>query len=69
MQAVSELRNPTCRFGDLVAVDHAEFEVRQGELFEFLSPKGGGKTTTVRMLTGVTDRTECTARVPRSRDS
>jgi ABC-2 type transport system ATP-binding protein len=40
----------TRRFGDLVAVDRLDLEVRKGEVFGFLGPNGAGKTTTVRML-------------------
>jgi ABC-2 type transport system ATP-binding protein len=43
----------TKRFGDVLAVDRASFEVRQGELFGFLGPNGAGKTTTLNMLTGL----------------
>lgn len=48
-----EINNLTKRFGQLVAVDHISFHVKQGELFGFLGPNGAGKTTTVRILTGV----------------
>jgi ABC-2 type transport system ATP-binding protein len=37
-------------FGTLVAVDHLDLEVRQGEIFGFLGPNGAGKTTTIRLL-------------------
>jgi len=40
-------------YGDLLAVDHVNFDVRKGEIFGFLGPNGAGKTTTVRILTGV----------------
>jgi ABC-2 type transport system ATP-binding protein len=39
------------RFGDVVAVDGIDLEVREGEVFGFLGPNGAGKSTTVRMLT------------------
>jgi ABC-2 type transport system ATP-binding protein len=39
-------------YGDLVAVDHINFTVAQGEILGFLGPNGAGKTTTVKMLTG-----------------
>jgi len=45
-------RRLTKRFGDLVAVDAASFEVEEGEILGFIGPNGAGKTTTMRMLTG-----------------
>jgi len=58
VEAVIQVQNLTRKFGDLVAVDHVEFGVYQGEIFGFLGPNGAGKTTTVRMLTGVIDPSE-----------
>ena len=63
MKAVIEAKRLTRKFGNLVAVDHVEFWVYQGEIFGFLGPNGAGKTTTVRMLTGVIDPTEGTATI------
>jgi ABC-2 type transport system ATP-binding protein len=48
-----EARKITKRFGELVAVDGIDLEVRPGELFGVLGPNGAGKTTLVRMLTGI----------------
>lgn len=48
-----EVQELTKRFGDLVAVDRASFQVRRGEVFGFLGPNGAGKTTTINMLTGL----------------
>jgi ABC-2 type transport system ATP-binding protein len=45
-------------YGDLLAVDHIDFQVRQGEVFGFLGPNGAGKTTTQRMLTTLLEPTE-----------
>jgi ABC-2 type transport system ATP-binding protein len=45
----------TKRFGDLIAVDHLNLEVFQGEAFALLGPDAAGKTTTMRMLTGIMD--------------
>jgi ABC-2 type transport system ATP-binding protein len=42
----------TYRYGDLLAVDHLNFEVAAGEIIGFLGPNGAGKSTTVKMLTG-----------------
>ena len=39
-------------FGDFVAVDSIDFDVKRGEIFGFLGPNGSGKTTTIRMLCG-----------------
>ena len=43
----------TRTFGDFTAVDHITFDVRQGEVFGFLGANGAGKTTAIRMLTGL----------------
>jgi ABC-2 type transport system ATP-binding protein len=46
------VQNLTYRYGDILAVDHIDFEVGAGEILGFLGPNGAGKTTTVKMLTG-----------------
>jgi ribosome-dependent ATPase len=43
----------TRRFGDFVAVDRASFRIERGEIFGFLGSNGSGKTTTMKMLTGL----------------
>jgi spermidine/putrescine transport system ATP-binding protein len=40
------------RFGDVIAVDHIDLEVQDGEFFSLLGPSGCGKTTTLRMIGG-----------------
>ncbi len=50
-------------FGDLVAVDGLDLAVAEGEIFGLVGPDGAGKTTTMRMLTGVLPATAGTARV------
>ena len=50
----------TKSYGNLVAVDHISFDVKQGEIFGFLGPNGAGKTTTAKMLTGQTKPTSGT---------
>jgi ABC-2 type transport system ATP-binding protein len=52
-ESAIEVSNLTKYYGDLLAVDHVNFEVRKGEIFGFLGPNGAGKTTTIRILTGV----------------
>jgi ABC-2 type transport system ATP-binding protein len=41
------------RFGDFVAVNDVSFRVEKGEIFGFLGPNGSGKTTVIKMLTGL----------------
>ncbi len=48
----------TMRFGDFTAVDHVSFEIQRGEIFGFLGSNGCGKTTTMKMLTGLLPATE-----------
>jgi ABC-2 type transport system ATP-binding protein len=51
------------RFGDVLAVDHVDMVVKQGEVFGFLGPNGAGKSTCVRMLVTLLTPTEGRARV------
>jgi len=46
-------RRLTKRFGQIVAVDHLDLDVREGDIYGFLGANGSGKTTTVRMLLGL----------------
>jgi len=48
----------TKRFGDFVAVDGINFEVRKGESFGLLGPNGAGKSTTMKMISAVSQRTD-----------
>jgi ABC-2 type transport system ATP-binding protein len=48
-----EAEGLTRRFGDFVAVDAISFNVERGEIFGFLGANGAGKTTAIRMLTGL----------------
>jgi ABC-type Fe3+/spermidine/putrescine transport system ATPase subunit len=52
------LENLTKRFGTLVAVDHVDLEIEEGEFICFLGPSGCGKTTVLRMITGFETVTE-----------
>jgi ABC-2 type transport system ATP-binding protein len=56
-------RDLTKAYGDLVAVDHLDLDVRAGEIFGLLGQNGAGKTTTILMLLGLTEPTDGTARV------
>ncbi|WP_417264566.1 ribosome-associated ATPase/putative transporter RbbA [Celeribacter sp.] len=46
------------RFGDFTAVDHVSFTIPEGEIFGFLGSNGCGKSTTMKMLTGLLQPTE-----------
>jgi|YNPBryantNP2012_1023418.scaffolds.fasta_scaffold04263_5 multiple sugar transport system ATP-binding protein len=48
------LRNITKRFGAVTALDDISFEIKNGELFVLLGPTGAGKTTTLRVIAGLT---------------
>lgn len=56
-------RKLTRKFGDFTAVDHISFEIQKGEVFGFLGANGAGKTTAMRMLTGLLRPTEGEAKV------
>lgn len=53
----------THRFGDFTAVDHVSFRIERGEIFGFIGSNGCGKTTTMKMLTGLLAATEGQARL------
>jgi ribosome-dependent ATPase len=48
-----EAEELTRRFGDFTAVDHVSFRISRGEIFGFLGSNGSGKSTTMKMLTGL----------------
>ena len=58
-----EAHNLTKRFGDFTAVDHVNFTIPRGEIFGFLGSNGCGKSTTMRMLTGLLSATEGESRI------
>ena len=53
-----EARDLTMRFGSFVAVDHVNFRIPRGEIFGFLGSNGCGKSTTMKMLTGLLPASE-----------
>jgi ABC-2 type transport system ATP-binding protein len=58
MSTVIHAENLTRKFGDLVAVDHLNLDVAEGEIFGLVGPDGAGKTTTMRLLCGLMNPTE-----------
>lgn len=56
--SVLETRRLTKKFGELVAVDHVDFEIDRGEVVGIIGPNGAGKTTFVNLLTGVIESTD-----------
>jgi ribosome-dependent ATPase len=58
-----EAKDLTMRFGNFVAVDHVSFVIRRGEIFGFLGSNGCGKSTTMKMLTGLLPASEGHARL------
>ncbi|QVW34511.1 ribosome-associated ATPase/putative transporter RbbA [Geobacter sulfurreducens] len=57
-EAAIEAHGLTMRFGDFTAVDHVSFRIGRGEIFGFLGSNGCGKTTTMKMLTGLLPASE-----------
>ncbi len=53
-----EAQDLTMRFGNFVAVDHVNFRIQRGEIFGFLGSNGCGKSTTMKMLTGLLPASE-----------
>ena len=58
-----EAHGLTKRFGSFTAVDHVSFTIQKGEIFGFLGSNGCGKSTTMKMLTGLLEATEGTAQI------
>ncbi len=53
-----EAKDLTVRFGDFTAVNKVNFQIRRGEIFGFLGSNGCGKTTTMKVLTGLLEASE-----------
>ena len=58
-----EAEHLTRKFGEFTAVDHVSFRIEQGEIFGFLGSNGCGKSTTMKMLTGLLDVTNGSAKL------
>ncbi len=58
-----ECEGLTKRFGAFTAVDHVSFSIAKGSIFGFLGPNGSGKSTVIRMLCGILEPIEGTARI------
>src|SRR5438552_15446329 len=62
-QAMSESEGLTRRFGTFTAVEQVSFNVGKGSIFGFLGPNGSGKSTVIRMLCGILEPSDGTARI------
>jgi ABC-type multidrug transport system ATPase subunit len=62
-ETMIECEGLTKRFGHFTAVDHVSLKVAKGSIFGFLGPNGSGKSTVIRMLCGLLEPTEGSARI------
>src|SRR5436190_18444222 len=62
-ETMIECESLTKRFGHFTAVDHVAFSVAKGSIFGFLGPNGSGKSTVIRMLCGLLEPSEGSARI------
>ena len=62
-ESMIECDGLTKRFGNFTAVDHVSFSVAKGSIFGFLGPNGSGKSTVIRMLCGILEPSDGTARI------
>ena len=63
MSFMIRIQDLTKQYANILAVDHINLEVVEGEIFGLLGPNGAGKTTTIRMLTGQIAPTSGTAAI------
>lgn len=63
MDTIIETQDLSKHYGEFVAVDRLNLQVREGEVFGVLGPNGAGKTTTILMLLGLTEPTSGVVRV------
>ena len=57
------ISNLSMRYGDLLALDRLNLTIERGELCAWLGPKAAGKTTTIKLLTGLIEPTEGSAKI------
>jgi len=53
MKMLANMKNVVKRYGDLVALDHLDLDIKEGEILGLLGPNGAGKTTAIRSLCGL----------------
>lgn len=58
-----EIENLSMRYGDLLALDQLNLTIPRGEFFAFLGPNAAGKTTTIKLLTGLMEATGGSAKI------
>ena len=58
-----EIEGLTMKYGDLLALDDLDLTIPRGEFFAFLGPNAAGKTTTIKLLTGLLSPTSGTAKI------
>ena len=51
---ILDIKNLTKKYGNRVAVNNVSFVIQEGEIFGFLGANGAGKSTTIKMITGLT---------------
>ena len=63
MDYIIETQNLTKTYGKLIAVNKLNLKIKRGDIFGFLGPNGAGKSTTIRMLCGILQPNEGTAKI------
>jgi len=62
-KTIVEVKNLTKKFGEFTALKNVNLELKEGEIYGFIGPNGAGKTTTIRVLLGILQATEGTAKI------